>query len=117
MNVWTLLAIVAGLAPGGGYLSWHAGRLDRLHSRTNAAWASLDAQLVRRAAVTAELAYEAARRGLLGGDDVAALVGTAQQSLEASTGRGRAAVENALGHALRHALSGSAGARLSGDDG
>ena len=32
------------------YVSWTAGRLDRLHARVDAAWAALDAALVRRAA-------------------------------------------------------------------
>lgn len=50
--IWTLVALVAiGL-----YLSWTAGRLDRLHSRIDAARAALDAQLLRRASVTQELA-------------------------------------------------------------
>ncbi|MFI6155397.1 hypothetical protein ACIBCA_22245 [Kitasatospora sp. NPDC051170] len=38
------------------YLSWTAGRLDRLHARIDAARAALDAQLVRRASVAMELA-------------------------------------------------------------
>lgn len=50
--VWIVLAIVAI----GVYLSWTAGRLDRLHSRIDAARAALDAQLLRRASVTQELA-------------------------------------------------------------
>ncbi len=40
----------------GMYLSWTAGRLDRLHARIDAARAALDAQLVRRASVALELA-------------------------------------------------------------
>jgi hypothetical protein len=38
------------------YLSWTATRLDRLHLRLDAAKIALDAQLVRRASVTLELA-------------------------------------------------------------
>lgn len=50
--IWTLVVLVAiGL-----YLSWTAGRLDRLHARIDAARAALDAQLVRRASVAQELA-------------------------------------------------------------
>nr|WP_221463057.1 hypothetical protein [Streptomyces olivoverticillatus] len=37
-------------------MSWTAGRLDRLHSRIDAARAALDAQLLRRASVAQELA-------------------------------------------------------------
>ncbi|NNN31189.1 hypothetical protein HLK59_12595 [Streptomyces sp. S3(2020)] len=50
--IWILVALIAiGL-----YLSWTAGRLDRLHTRIDAARAALDAQLLRRASVTQELA-------------------------------------------------------------
>jgi len=38
------------------YLSWTANRLDRLHTRRDGAWAALDAQLVRRASVSLDLA-------------------------------------------------------------
>ncbi|MEU9736585.1 hypothetical protein [Streptomyces sp. NPDC048002] len=50
--IWILVALVAiGL-----YLSWTAGRLDRLHARIDATRAGLDAQLLRRASVAQELA-------------------------------------------------------------
>lgn len=52
----TLIWIVVALVAIGLYLSWTAGRLDRLHSRIDAARAALDAQLLRRASVTQELA-------------------------------------------------------------
>jgi hypothetical protein len=117
VSIWLLLAIIAGLALIGVYLSWTAGRLDRMHTRTNAAWASLDAQLVRRAAVAAELAHEAAPRGLLGADAAAALESAAQRAVEAGTGPERAVVENALGRALRDALADPVGDVLSGDAG
>ena len=38
------------------YVSWTAGRLDRLHARVDAAWAALDAALVRRAAAARAVA-------------------------------------------------------------
>ncbi|MDX2563394.1 hypothetical protein ACIO8G_23990 [Streptomyces sp. NPDC087219] len=50
--IWTVVALILI----GVYLSWTAGRLDRLHSRIDAARAALDAQLLRRASVTQELA-------------------------------------------------------------
>jgi len=50
--IWVALAIIAIAV----YLSWTAGRLDRLHARIDAARAALDAQLVRRASVAQELA-------------------------------------------------------------
>ncbi|MFF7652401.1 hypothetical protein ACFZCY_21700 [Streptomyces sp. NPDC007983] len=49
--IWVAIALVAVAV----YLSWTAGRLDRLHSRLDAARAALDAQLLRRASVTQEL--------------------------------------------------------------
>ncbi|MEU6276195.1 hypothetical protein ABZ871_27840 [Streptomyces populi] len=52
----TLIWILVGLVVIGLYLSWTAGRLDRLHARIDAARAALDAQLLRRASVTQELA-------------------------------------------------------------
>lgn len=52
----TLIWILVALLAIGLYLSWTAGRLDRLHSRIDAARAALDAQLLRRASVTQELA-------------------------------------------------------------
>ncbi|SEG73352.1 Uncharacterized conserved protein [Actinacidiphila yanglinensis] len=52
----TLICVVVVLALLGLYLSWTAGRLDRLHARIDAARAALDAQLLRRASVAQELA-------------------------------------------------------------
>ncbi|NLU66327.1 hypothetical protein [Streptomyces sp. HNM0574] len=52
----TLVLVAAAVALTGVYLSWTAGRLDRLHARIDAARAALDAQLLRRASVAQELA-------------------------------------------------------------
>jgi hypothetical protein len=52
----TLIWIAVALVAVGLYLSWTAGRLDRLHARIDAARAALDAQLLRRASVAQELA-------------------------------------------------------------
>ncbi|WP_436736063.1 hypothetical protein [Streptomyces sp. BBFR102] len=52
----TLIWIAVALFAIGVYLSWTAGRLDRLHARIDAARAALDAQLLRRASVAQELA-------------------------------------------------------------
>ena len=51
----TLIWVAVALVVVAVYLSWTAGRLDRLHSRLDAARAALDAQLLRRASVTQEL--------------------------------------------------------------
>ena len=55
-TVTTLIWIAAVLLLIGVYLSWTAGRLDRLHARIDAAKAALDAQLLRRASIAQELA-------------------------------------------------------------
>ncbi|RMI42629.1 LemA family protein [Streptomyces triticirhizae] len=52
----TVIVVVAALLLIGVYLSWTAGRLDRLHARIDAARAALDAHLLRRASITQELA-------------------------------------------------------------
>lgn len=53
----TWIAIVVGLVVLlGVYLSWTAGRLDRLHARVDASLAVLDAELLRRSASALELA-------------------------------------------------------------
>lgn len=50
-----ILALFA-VALAGVYVSWRAGRLDRLHTRVDGARAALDAALVRRSSVALELA-------------------------------------------------------------
>ncbi len=51
-----IVIIVAVVILLGVYISWRAGRLDRLHTRLEAARAALDATLVRRSSVALELA-------------------------------------------------------------
>ena len=91
---WTVLAIVL-LA---SYVTWTAGRLDRMHARVDAAWAALDAQLVRRAA-----AARALMPLLPSGPEAHALEVAASAALDAGE-RGRDLVENALSRALRAAV-------------
>lgn len=52
---WAALA-VAIIVLLGFYVSWRATRLDRLHTRVETAWAALDAALLRRSAVSLDLA-------------------------------------------------------------
>ncbi|MDT8912435.1 NUDIX hydrolase [Amycolatopsis sp. PS_44_ISF1] len=59
---WLLPAIAVVLVLGGLFLVATANRLDRLHVRTDAGWAALDAALARRAVVARAAA------ALLGGD-------------------------------------------------
>ncbi|HYB48580.1 MAG TPA: hypothetical protein VED20_14715 [Streptosporangiaceae bacterium] len=50
-----ILIVVAALFIG-VYVSWRAGRIDRLHARVDMARAALDATLLRRSSVALELA-------------------------------------------------------------
>lgn len=78
------------------YLSWRAGRLDRLHARVDLAKAALDAALVRRAAVALELA---ASRLL---DPATSLVlATAAHSARTADAENREFAESDLSRALR----------------
>lgn len=59
-DMWAMVAAVAVLALAATYLTWTAGRVDRLHARAAAATRALDAHLLRRAAAAAVLAEEMA---------------------------------------------------------
>jgi hypothetical protein len=52
----TLVGVVALLVVVGWYLTFSATRLDRLHARLEGARSALDAQLVRRASVSLQIA-------------------------------------------------------------
>jgi hypothetical protein len=54
--VWWIVGVVALVVIIATYVTWTAGRVDRLHARAAAAQAALDAHLVRRAAAAGELA-------------------------------------------------------------
>ena len=97
MSVTTAVLLVVAVLLAGVYLSWTAGRLDRLHARVDAAWAALDAQLARRAAAARAVVP------LLPADQAAELGRAAQASLDAGDA-GREAVENDLTRALRSVL-------------
>ena len=96
----TVVAVVALVA---AYITWTAGRVDRLHARVDAARAVLDAQLVRRAAAAQMLAGWAATHDALPADAAAELTRAARAARE-SEDAGREAAENDLGRALHAAL-------------
>lgn len=83
----------------GMYLSWTAGRIDRLHARVDAARAVLDAQLLRRSGA----ALDVASGGLL---DPASAVLVADAATRARTleGEDREQAESDLTAALSAAL-------------
>jgi hypothetical protein len=94
--VYTLIWIAVAVVAVGIYLSWTAGRLDRLHTRIDTARASLDAQLVRRASVAIELATS----GLL--DPAASIVlYEAAHAARQSEDEQREVAESELSQALR----------------
>ena len=100
------LVIVAALAISGVYVSWRAGRLDRLHARVETARAALDVALVRRSSVVLEIASS----GLL---DPAASLLLAELAHDARAAQSaRELAESDLTRALR-AVFGQPGSRAS----
>ncbi|HEX2705058.1 MAG TPA: hypothetical protein VHM65_04810 [Candidatus Lustribacter sp.] len=99
---WVTLAVVL-LVGLGWFLSYSAARLDRLHGRIEGTQAALDAQLVRRAEATLELA----NTGTLDAASALILAGAATESLDSvdDLDPAREAVESELTEALEVALS------------
>ena len=106
-----IVLITAALLFLGVYVSWRAGRLDRMHTRLEAAHAALDATLVRRSSVALELASS----GLL---DPATSLLLAEAAHEARGGARSELAQSNLSRALRAAFA-QPGFRssLSGKDG
>jgi hypothetical protein len=77
------IIVVAVLVLLGVYISWRAGRLDRLHARLEAARFALDAALVRRSSVALELASS----GLLDPATSVLLAGAAHDARSAQAAR------------------------------
>jgi hypothetical protein len=114
-----LIWIVGGIALAvliAWYLSYGAARLDRLHARVEGALSVLDAQLVRRAEATLELANS----GVLDAASALILAGAASDSLEADSHpegqTSREAIESDLTQALELALGEEALRRLREDE-
>jgi hypothetical protein len=80
------------------YITWTAGRLDRMHARVDAAWAALDAQLVRRAFAAQALLPQ--RPAGPSRDRLA----TAASAVAGAGEQDRERVENDLSRALQEAL-------------
>src|SRR4051812_44768051 len=96
-DMWWVVAVVLAVVLVGTYLTWVAGRFDRLHARAAAASAALDAHLVRRAAAASALS-EAVQ--------VPTLAYAARLALDARPGE-RETAENDLTHQLRAVVAGS----------
>lgn len=111
-----VVLLVCGVA---SYVTWTAGRLDRLLARVDSAWNALDAQLVRRAAVAVEIAAHLRRHRIVP-DDVAKDLQNAAVAARDATAGEREARENALSREVRRILDevgdrGGKTERLAGD--
>jgi hypothetical protein len=95
-----IVLIVAAALFMGVYVSWRAGRIDRLHARVEMARAALDVTLLRRSSVAMELATS----GLLD-PATSLLLAEAVQGTRARTERPRDLAESDLTRALRAAFS------------
>ena len=94
---WVIVGVAAVVLMA-TYVTWTAGRLDRLHARVDAAWSALDAQLVRRAAAARALGPL-----LPAGAPAEHLDSAAHAALEGQQA-GREAVENELSRAVHRVL-------------
>ena len=111
--VQVIVVIMALLVAAAWYLSYSASRLDRLHAKVEGSLSTLDAQLVRRAEATLEMANS----GVLDPATSLLLADAATESLERQTEHigddllegqhfaGREGIESDLTEALNVALS------------
>jgi len=107
-----LVIVIAAALFVGVYVSWRAGRIDRLHARVDMARAALDATLLRRSSVALELATS----GLLDPATSLLLAGAVHGTREGD--RPRDLAESDLTRALRAAFSQPAfRSSLSGSEG
>ena len=103
-----VVAVVLLVCGVGSYVTWTAGRLDRLRARVDAAWNALDAQLVRRAAAAGELAAHLRRHRMVPEERAKALQHAAAAARDADPAD-RETLENALGHEIRGIVADVAG--------
>ena len=117
-----IVIVVAAALLAGVYVSWRAGRIDRLHARVEMARAALDVTLLRRSSVAMELAISGLLDPATGLLLAAAVHGTrpgpGPSETTETTPRPRDLAESDLTRALRAAFS-QPGFRtsLSGKDG
>ncbi len=95
-----VVAVVLLVCGVGSYVTWTAGRLDRLTARVDAAWNALDAQLVRRAAAATELAAHLRRQRMIPEEHALALQRAAVAARDTEPAD-REARENDLSRAIR----------------
>jgi hypothetical protein len=95
-----VVAVVVLVCGIGSYVTWTAGRLDRLSARVDGAWNALDAQLVRRAAAATELAAHLRRHRMVDEERALELQRSAIAARDASKAD-RETRENDLSRAIR----------------
>jgi head-tail adaptor len=95
-----IVIVIAAALFIGVYVSWRAGRIDRLHTRVDMARAALDVTLLRRSSVALELATS----GLLD-PATSLLLASAVHGTKDITSRPRDLAESDLTRALRAAFS------------
>jgi hypothetical protein len=95
-----VILIVFAVVLGGVYVSWRAGRLDRLHNRVETARTALDLAMVRRSSAT----YELASSGLLDPATSLLLADAVRRAKDADPAE-RDLAESDLTRALRAAFS------------
>jgi hypothetical protein len=95
-----IVIVIAAALFIGVYVSWRAGRIDRLHARVDMAQAALDATLLRRSSAALELATS----GLLD-PATSLLLASAVHGTKDSAYRPRDLAESDLTRALRAAFS------------
>jgi hypothetical protein len=121
VTITDIVLIVAAALFIGVYVSWRAGRIDRLHARVDMARAALDATLLRRSSVSLELAtsglldpatslllaaaVHGTRSGGYGGADSPPVSGGGLGGVVPETTRPRDLAESDLTRALRAAFS------------
>jgi hypothetical protein len=105
-----IILVVAAALFIGVYVSWRAGRIDRLHARVETARAALDATLLRRSSVALELATS----GLL--DPATSLLLAAAVHGTRAGGSGPAAAGGKASSVVPpgHALAGGSGPAAAG---
>jgi hypothetical protein len=101
LTAFYIVLVVAVILLLGVYVSWRAGRLDRLHARVEAAGTALDLALERRSSASADLASS----GLLDPATSLLIAGAVQAVRAPTDSRPRDLAESDLSRALRAAFS------------
>ena len=96
-----IILVIAGALFVGVYVSWRAGRIDRLHARVDMARVALDVTLLRRSSVAQELATS----GLLDPATSLLLASAIHGTRTRDGDRPRDLAESDLTRALRAAFS------------